>query len=44
MKSLDTLNNKREMLSYLVKNNWNFADIIKKNDIVLNEIEAEKKI
>lgn len=42
--TLKTLNNKREMLSYLVKNNWNFSDIIKKSKIILNEINAEKEI
>ncbi len=42
--SLKTLNNKREMLSYLIKHNWNFVDIIKNNDIILNEIVAEKEI
>lgn len=40
--TLKTLNNKREMLSYLIKNNWNFVNIIKSNDVILNEIEAEK--
>lgn len=42
--TLKTLNNKREMLSYLIKNNWNFSDIIKNNNIILNEIIAEKDI
>lgn len=42
--TLKTLNNKREMLSYLVKNNWNFTDIIKNEKVLLNEIIAEKKI
>lgn len=42
--TLKTLNNKREMLSYLIKNNWNFSDIFKKDNIVLNEIIAEKEL
>lgn len=42
--TLKTLNNKREMLSYLVKNNWNFTDIIKNENVILNEIIAEKEI
>lgn len=42
--TLKTLNNKREMLSYLIKNNWNFSDIIKNNNIMLNEIMAEKEL
>ena len=43
--TLKTLNNKREMLSYLIKNDWNFSDIlINDNDILLNEIKAEKEI
>lgn len=42
--TLKTLNNKREMLSYLANNHWNFINIIKNNDILLNEIEVEKKI
>ncbi len=42
--TLKTLNNKREMLSYLIKNNWNILDIIKKEDIFLNEILVEKRI
>lgn len=32
------------MLSYLVKNNWNFTDIIKNENVILNEIIAEKEI
>lgn len=42
--TLKTLNNKREMLSYLVKNKWNFTDIIKNKNVIQNEIVAEKKI
>lgn len=42
--TLKTLNNKREMLSYLIKNNWNFTEIVKKENIILNEIIAEKNI
>lgn len=42
--TLKTLNNKREMLSYLVKNNWNFIDIIKNDNVILNEILVEKEI
>lgn len=42
--TLKTLNNKREMLSYLVKNKWNFVEIIKKKNITQNEIIVEKKI
>lgn len=42
--TLKTLNNKREMLSYLVKNKWNFTDIIKNEKVIHNEIIAEKTI
>lgn len=42
--TLKTLNNKREMLSYLVKNKWNFTDIIKNENVIHNEIIAEKTI
>lgn len=42
--TLKTLNNKREMLSYIVKNNWNFTDIIKSKNVCLNELRAEKEI
>lgn len=42
--TLKTLNNKREMLNYLAKSNWNFIDIIKKDNVYLNEIVAEKII
>lgn len=42
--TLKTLNNKREMLSYLVKNKWNFTDIIKNKNVIHNEIIAEKNI
>lgn len=42
--SIKTLNNRREMLSYIVKNNWNFTDIIKSKDVRLNEIRVEKEI
>lgn len=43
--TIKTLNNKREMLSYLIKNNWNFTEIIKNDDdIILNEIKAQKKL
>lgn len=42
--TLKTLNNKREMLSYLVKNKWNFTDVIKNENVTRNEIIAEKNI
>lgn len=42
--TLKTLNNKREMLNFLVKNNWNFVNIINNDDSVLNEILVEKEI
>lgn len=42
--TLKTLNNKREMLSYLSNNHWNFINIIKNNDVMLNEIEVEKLV
>lgn len=42
--TLKTLNNKREMLSYLVKNKWNFTDVIKNENVARNEIIAEKNI
>ena len=42
--TLKTLNNKREMLSYLVKNNWNFTKVIVKNNILENEILLEKTL
>ncbi len=42
--TLKTVNNKREMLSYLIKNHWNISDIIKKDTIALNEILVEKEI
>ena len=42
--SIKTDNNKREMLNYLVKNNWNFADIIKNGDLRNNEILLKKEI
>ena len=42
--TLKTMNNKREMLSYMVKNNWNFTKVIPKTDIMENEILLEKKI
>lgn len=42
--TIKTVNNKRGMLSYLIKNTWNFTDIIKKDNVILNEILAEKNI
>ncbi len=42
--TLKTLNNKREMLSYLVKDNWNFTKIINGTEVRLNEIVAEKEL
>lgn len=42
--TLKTVNNKREMLSYIVKNNWYFTDIIRNQDVRLNEIRVEKEI
>ncbi|MDE6284778.1 MAG: GNAT family N-acetyltransferase [Bacilli bacterium] len=42
--TLKTLNNKREILSYLIKNNWNFSNIIENDNIILNEIVVEKEL
>lgn len=42
--TLKTVNNKREMLCYLIKNHWNISDVIKKDKITLNEILVEKDI
>lgn len=42
--SLKTVNNKRAMLSYLVENDWNFIEVIRKEKEELNEIIVEKKI
>lgn len=42
--TLKTMNNKREMLNYIVKNNWNFVQIIAKENILDNEILLEKTI
>ena len=42
--TIKTDNSKREMLNYLVKNNWNFVDVITKNDIKDNEIILKKEI
>ena len=42
--TLKTINNKRAMLCYLVKNHWKFVEVIKKDNIDLNEILVEKEI
>ena len=42
--TLKTLNNKREMLSYMIKNNWNFIKIYPKDNVRKNEILFEKEI
>ena len=42
--SIKTDNNKREMLNYLVKNNWDFVDVIKNSDLKNNEILLKKEI
>ncbi len=42
--TLKTVNNKREMLSYLVKNGWNFMQVFPKDKPILNEIWVEKRI
>lgn len=42
--TIKTVNNKREMLSYLVKNNWNFTEVITNEETILNEIKAEKNL
>ena len=42
--TLKTVNNKREMLSYLVKNGWNFMQVFPKDKPILNEIWVEKQI
>lgn len=42
--TIKTVNDKRAMLSYLVKNNWNFTSVITKDKVSLNEITLEKTI
>ena len=42
--TIKTDNSKREMLNYLVKNNWNFVDVITKSDLKNNEILLKKEI
>ena len=42
--TLKTVNDKREMLKFLVKNNWNFISVIKNELPILNEILLEKEL
>lgn len=42
--AIKTLNNKREMLNYLVKNNWDFIDIIPNQNVKEVEMILEKTI
>jgi len=42
--TIKTDNSKREMLNYLVKNNWNLVDVITKGDIKDYEIILKKEI
>ncbi len=42
--TLKTLNNKREMLSYLVKDNWNFISIEENENPLFNEINVELEL
>jgi len=41
---IKTQNDRREMLSYLVKNGWNFTDVKEKDDIMRNKISLEINI
>lgn len=41
---IKTRNNRREMLSFLVKNNFYFTEVEKKEDIIENRILLEKQI
>lgn len=42
--TIKTGNNKREMLSYLVKNNWNFVEVIPEEKLEDNEIILKKEL
>ena len=42
--TIKTVNDKRAMLAYLVKNNWYFTEVLEKNDITKNEIRLEKEL
>ena len=42
--TIKTLNSRREMLSFLVKNNWKFVEVIPSDNILKNEILLEKEI
>lgn len=42
--TIKTVNDKRQMLSYLVKNNWNFTEVIENSEVIKNEIRLEKII
>ena len=42
--TIKTGNNKREMLSYLVKNNWNFVEVIPGEKLEDNEIILKKEL
>lgn len=39
-----TMNNKRELLYFAVKNGWNFVKVVPMNNILENEIFIEKEI
>lgn len=42
--TVKTRNDKRNMLSYLVKNNWNFIKVKEKENILNNEIYLTKEL
>lgn len=42
--TIKTVNDKRQMLAYLVKNNWNFIEVIENSEVIKNEIRLEKII
>lgn len=42
--TIKTVNDKRQMLAYLVKNNWNFTEVIENSEVIKNEIRLEKNI
>ncbi len=42
--TIKTRNDKRNMLSYLIKNGWNFTKVEEKEDILKNEIYLIKEL
>ena len=42
--TIKTGNNKREMLNYLIKNNWNFVQVIPSEKLEDNEIILKKEL